>query len=402
MGKALEGIRVVDFTHDQAGPSSTQILAWLGADVIKIERPPIGDRARRLWAGSRKDVDSFFFLLLNSNKRSIRLDLKTPEGKEIALRLIREADIVAENLGPGVMDRLGFSYEVLSKLNPRLIYASVKGFGSFGPYSGYKCFDPIAQATSGAMSVTGSPDDPPTISGAAIGDSGTGMHLAIAMLAALEQRHRTGRGQVVEAAMQEAVLNLARIRFTTALDTGQPLLRLGNRSSGGNYADLVRCSGSGANEYAFLLLPMDNAEAFTTLLEIIGRPELRDDERFATPEARAGNAAGLTAEIETWTRRHNKREVMAVLAGRGVPCGAVLDTVEVLHDPHLRERGTIVEVEHPTRGRFPMVGCPLRLSDSPVEYRRAPLLGEDADEVLTALAGYSRDDVARLRREKVI
>jgi len=248
MSQALEGIRVIDFTHDQAGPSCTQMLAWLGADVIKIERPPHGDRARRLWNMDNPNLDSFFFLLLNSSKRSTVLDLKTEEGKEIARRLVAEADIVAENLGPGVMERLGLGWDAVHKLNPRAIYASVKGFGSYGPYSGFKCFEPVAQATSGAMSVTGEADGPPMVNGANIGDSGTGMHLAIAILAALVQRGQTGRGQLVEVAMQEAVLNLTRVKYTGTLATGEPLGRTGNRSATGGWSDLVRCAGSGRND----------------------------------------------------------------------------------------------------------------------------------------------------------
>ena len=239
MSQALEGIRVIDFTHDQAGPSCTQMLAWLGADVIKIERPPHGDRARRLWNMDNPNLDSFFFLLLNSNKRSTVVNLRTEEGKEIARRLIKEADIVAENLGPGVMERLGLGWEAVKALNPRAIYASVKGFGSYGPYSGFKCFEPVAQATSGAMSVTGEAGGPPMVNGANIGDSGTGMHLTIAILAALVQRERTGRGQLVEVAMQEAVLNLTRVKYTQTLANGKPLERSGNRSATGGWSDLV-------------------------------------------------------------------------------------------------------------------------------------------------------------------
>src|SRR6266540_491550 len=274
MSQALEGIRVIDFTHDQAGPSCTQMLAWLGADVIKIERPPHGDRARRLWATPGDPADSYFFLLLNSNKRSIVIDLKTVEGKEIARRLVREADVVAENLGPGVMERLGLGYEAVKVLNPRAVYASVKGFGSYGPYSAYKCFEMIAQATSGAMSITGYPDQPPVMIGANVGDAGTGMHLTIAILAALVQRQATGRGQLVEVAMQEAVLNITRVKFTPTLSNGQPLERTGNRSLSGAYADLVRCAGTGGNDYVYLMLPPDNAEPFEALAQIIDRPDL--------------------------------------------------------------------------------------------------------------------------------
>jgi formyl-CoA transferase len=402
MSKALEGIRVIDFTHDQAGPACTQMLAWLGADVIKIERPPHGDRARKLWYSDRADIDSYFFLLLNSSKRSVVLDLKTAEGKEIAQRLVREADVVAENLGPGVMDRLGLGYEAVRALNPRAIYASVKGFGSFGPYSGFKCFEMIAQATSGGMSITGEADRPPVVTGVNVGDAGTGMHLAIAILAALVQRQNTGRGQLVEVAMQEAVLNIMRVKFTPTLTNGRPLERMGNRSASGAYADLVRCAGAGPNDYVYMMLPPDNAEPFQALVDVIGRADLLSDDRFRTPPARARHVEELTTVIESWTMKRDKHEVMRALAGRGIPCGAVLDTAEVLHDPHLRERGMVFDLEHPTRGRFAMIGSPLRLSDSPVEASRAPLFGEHTEEVLTALAGYTREDVRRLREKGVV
>jgi formyl-CoA transferase len=402
MSKALDGIRVIDFTHDQAGPACTQMLAWLGADVIKIERPPGGDRARRLWYSDRADLDSYFFLLLNSNKRSTVINLKTEEGKEIARRLVREADVVAENLGPGVMERLGLGYEAVKAINPRAIYASVKGFGSFGPYSSFKCFEMIAQATSGAMSVTGFPDGPPAVTGVNVGDAGTGMHLTIAILAALVQRQATGRGQLVEVAMQEAVLNITRVKFTPTLSTGRPLERMGNRSASGAYADLVRCAGAGVNDYVYLMLPPDNAEPFEALVDIIGRDDLRRDARFSTPPARANHIEALTAVIEGWTMKRDKHEVMRAFAGRGIPCGAVLDTAEVLADPHLRERGTVFDLEHPTRGRFAMIGSPLRLSDSPIEVSRAPLFGEHTEEVLRTLAGCSADEVQRLREKGVL
>jgi formyl-CoA transferase len=407
MSQALEGIRVIDFTHDQAGPSCTQMLAWLGADVIKIERPPNGDRARKLWNSDNPNVDSFFFLLLNSNKRSTVIDLKTDEGKEIARRLIKECDVVAENLGPGVMNRLGLGYDEVKQLNPRAVYASVKGFGSYGPYSGYKCFEPVAQATSGAMSVTGEADGPPLVNGANIGDSGTGMHLAMAILAALVQRGRTGEGQLVEVAMQEAVLNLTRVKFTGTLATGEPLQRSGNRSPTGGYSDLIRCAGTkgkdgGVNDYIYIIVPPDNPEMFHAAMEVIGRPELREDERFKNAAARAKNAAALTEVLESWTVSRNKHDVMKAFAGRGIVCGAVLDTSEVLSDPHLRERGTIVDLDHPTRGRFSTIISPLRLSESPVAARRAPLYGEHTADVLRDLAGYTPEEVQALRDKGVI
>jgi len=402
MSQALEGIRVIDFTHDQAGPSCTQMLAWLGADVIKIERPPNGDRARKLWNSDNPNVDSFFFLLLNSNKRSTVIDLKTDEGKEIARRLIKECDVVAENLGPGVMNRLGLGYDEVHELNPRAVYASVKGFGSYGPYSGFKCFEPVAQATSGAMSVTGEAGGTPLVNGANIGDSGTGMHLAMAILAALVQRGRTGKGQLVEVAMQEAVLNLTRVKFTGTLATGEPLRRSGNRSPTGGYSDLIRCAGGGVDDYIYIIVPPDNPEMFHAAMDVIGRPELKEDERFKTAAARAKNAAALTEVLESWTASRNKHDVMQAFAGRGMVCGAVLDTAEVLRDPHLRERGTIVDLEHPTRGHFSTIISPLRLSDSPLEARRAPLYGEHTADVLQELAGYSAEEIEALRKKGVV
>src|SRR5437870_7488164 len=402
MSKALDGIRVIDFTHDQEGPACTQTLAWLGADVIKIERPPNGDRARKLWYSDRADIDSYFFLLLNSNKRSVVLNLKTDEGKEIARRLIREADVVAENLGPGAMERLGLGYEAVKKLNPRAIYASIKGFGSYGPYSDFKCFEMIAQATSGGMSLTGFPDRPPVVTGVNVGDSGAGMHLTIAILAALVQRERTGRGQLVEVAMQEAVLNLTRVKYTQTLATGKPLERSGNRSATGGWSDLMRCSGGGSNDYVYMIIPPDNPEMFEAMTEVMERPDLRTDDRFATPPARARNGAALTAEIERWTGQREKREVMKAFASHGIVCGAVLDTAEVLADPHLRERETIFDLEHPTRGRFSVIGCPVRLSDSPITAARAPLMGEHTEDVLRSLAGYSGEEIQQLREKRVI
>ena len=398
---ALDGVRVVDFTHDQAGPSCTQMLAWLGADVLKIERPSVGDRARRIWYSVPDGGESYFFMLLNHNKRSMTLNLKSEEGKEIARRLIARADVVAENLGPGVMDRLGLGAAAVLELNPRAIYASVKGFGSFGPYSDYKCFEMVAQATSGAMSVTGFPDGPPTVNGANVGDSGTGMHLTIAILAALLQRERTGRGQQVEVAMQEAVLNLTRVKFVATLATGQPLPRSGNRSASGSFSGLLRCAGSRPDDAVYVMLQADSPETFPALLRIIGREDLANDERYATPPARNKHADSLTEIIQTWTRRHDKREVMRRFAEAGIPCGAVLDTVEVLADPHLRARETVVDVEHPTRGCYTTIGSPVRLADSNVALRPAPLLGQHTDEVLADL-GYAPEARQELGRAGVV
>ena len=376
MGKALDGIRVIDMTHDQAGPSCTQMLAWLGAEVIKVEPADgRGDRARWLRRDD-PDLDSYFFLLLNNNKKSTTLDLKDPRGKSVFEALIVSADVMVENRGPGAMDRLGLGYDDLSKVNPRLVYASVKGFGSTGPYANYKCFEQIAQATSGGMSVTGDVDGPPVVIGPNVGDSGTGMHAVVGILAALFQRNATGRGQRVEVAMQEAVLNLTRVRFTGTLATGEAEPRLdGLRGVRlGSVAGLYECAPGGPNDYVYLMLPHDNLGMFKAAMRVIDDEDAGEDPRFATGELRARNAGDVMRTIEKWTRQRDKYEVMEAFAEAGVPCGAVFDTKEVLEHPHLVERGAVAAVEHPARGAYAMIGCPVVLSDSPVEVERAPAL----------------------------
>ena len=404
MGKALEGIRVIDMTHDQAGPSCTQMLAWLGAEVIKIEMADgVGDRARWLRRDD-PDLDSYFFLLLNNNKKSTTLNLRDPRGKELFRTLIKSADIMAENRGPGAMDRLGLGYEDLKKINPKLIYAAVKGFGSYGPYSDYKCFEPVAQATSGALSCTGFDDRPPAILGANVGDSGTGMHTVIGILAALVQRGVTGEGQLVEVAMQEAVLNLTRVRFTGTLTDGsaEPRQTSYEGRRPGSIGGLFTCAPGGPNDYVYLMLPPDNPGMFPLAMKGMGREDLVEDERFATTEARASNADALGAIIEEWCASMDKRDVMAAFAGAGVPCGAVYDTSEVIDDAHLREREMITDVTHPTRDTYPMIGCPVRLSESPVEVTRAPLYGEHSDEIFSTLGELSQAEIDNLRSDKVV
>ena len=404
MGKALDGIRVIDMTHDQAGPSCTQLLAWLGAEVIKIEMADgRGDRARWLRRDD-PDLDSYFFLLLNNNKKSTTLDLRNPKGKKLFKTLIKNADLMVENRGPGAMERLGLGYEDLSAINPRLIYASVKGFGSYGPYSDYKCFEQIAQATSGAMSITGFADRPPSPMGANVGDSGTGMHMAIGILAALVQRNATGKGQMVEVAMQEAVLNLTRVQFTGTLATGEPEPRQEGTRGGrpGEVRGLFACAPGGPSDYVYLMFPPDNPGMFTAAMRAMGREDLTDDPRFATPDQRRQNSAELMETVEAWTSARDKREVMDILASQGVPCGAVFDTSEVLEHPHLREREMATEVQHSTRGRVPMIGCPVRLSDSSVELSAAPLYGEHTDQIFTLLGGLTQEQIEELRQEKVI
>ncbi len=398
MAKALDGIVVLDLTQYEAGPSCAQMLAWLGADVIKIE-PPGGEPGRRALS-ERPDQDAFFFLLLNANKKSVTLDLKSAEGRALLTRMVERADVLVENFGPGSMERLGFGYEDLRRLNPRIIAASVKGFGSSGPYADYKSFEMIAQAMGGAMSVTGAADGPPVRVEAGLGDTGAGLHLAIGILAAIVQRQTTGIGQRVEVAQQDAVLNLVRIHLREQYVTGKPVPRRGNRSPGASPSNMYRCRPFGPNDYVFIHCA--TLEMWRTLSKILGRPELGDDPKLADRMGRVARNDELDALVEAWTEKRTKHEAMETLAGAGIPCGAVLDSGEVLTDPSLVERGMVVELDHPTRGRFLMPGNPVRLSDSPTDVKRAPLLGEHNAEVLGRWLGCGADELTALARKRVI
>ena len=409
MGKALEGIRVVDMTHVQSGPSSTQILAWLGADVVKIEAPGRGDVTR----GQLRDVpdaDSLYFTMLNCNKRSITLNMKSDAGKEVFTRLVRDADVLVENFGPGVMDRFGFTWERLHEINERLVYASIKGFGP-GRYAHFKAYEVVAQAMGGAMSTTGFEDGPPTATGAQIGDSGSGIHLVAAILAALYQRTHTGRGQRVQVAMQEAVLNLCRVKLRDQQRLahgplkeypnsvfGDEVPRSGNASGGGQPGWAVKCAPGGPNDYIYVIIQPPGWKPIT---ELIGRPELAEDPEWATPQVRLSKLDKVFSLIEEWTSRLTKWEVMEKLNAHDIPCGPILSTRELIEDATLAELGSVVEVEHPERGTFKTVGCPLRLSDSPVTVERSPLLGEHTADVLGSL-GYGEPEIAELRASGAI
>jgi formyl-CoA transferase len=398
MSEALAGIRIIDMTHNQAGPACAQILGFLGAEVIKLEEPKGGDVARRNMR-DRADSDSLFFLLFNANKRSLTLNLKTGRGKELFRQLVAKSDVLLENFGPGALDRLGFGYGVLEAINPRLIYATIKGFGTYGPYRDYKSYEPIAQAMGGAMSVTGFPENPPTVTVPAIGDSGTGMHMAIGILAALQQRHATGRGQQVEVSMQDAVVNLIRVSLRDHQRFGMAMPRRGNQLGHGVPGTTYPCAPGGLNDWVFINAQQQMWPAFAAA---IGDPALARDPRFADEAGRWENRAALNALIETWTRARSKYEVMQILAAAGVPCGACQDTGEVLSDPHLREREIIVDIDYPTRGTYQTVGCPIKLSNSPAMVTRPPLLGEHTAEVLRDLCGLDADEIGRLRDDGVI
>jgi formyl-CoA transferase len=406
-GRALDGIRILDMSHVQAGPSAVQLMAWLGADVIKVEMPGRGDITR----GQLRDVadaDSLYFTLLNCNKRSVTVNLKSERGRGVLARLMKWADVLLENFGPGVMDRQGFTWEKIHEINPRLVYASIKGFGS-GPYADCKAYENVAQCMGGAASTTGWEDGPPTVTGAQIGDSGTGVHTMAGILAALIQRMRTGRGQRVEVAMQDTVMNLCRVKFRDQQRLqrgplreypnktfGDEVPRAGNASGGGQPGNALRCKGGGPNDYIYVII---QPHVWAPLMKLVGRPELIEDARYATPEARLPRLDEVWAIVEEWTRQHDKFEAMRLLNGIDVPCGPVLSIKDLLEDRSLYERGTLVEVSHPTRGAFKTVGCPMKLSDSPVAVTPPPQLGEHTEEILSQVLGYPKDAIDAMRAE---
>jgi formyl-CoA transferase len=415
MGKALDGVRILDFTHVQSGPTCTQLLAWFGADVIKVERAGEGDITR----GQLRDipdVDSLYFTMLNHNKRSITVDAKNPKGKAILETLVKHCDVLVENFAPGALDRMGLTWEHIQELNPRMIVASVKGFGP-GPYEDCKVYENVAQCAGGAASTTGFDDGPPLVTGAQIGDSGTGLHLALGIVCALYQRNTSGRGQRVLAAMQDGVLNLCRVKLrdqqrlarTGVMEEypqypnghfGEAVPRAGNASGGGQPGWILKCKGWETDPNAYIYF-ITQAPVWKDICEVIGRPEWLTDPRYATPKARLPHLMEIFGEIEKWTMTKTKFEAMDILNQHDVPCGPILSMKELAEEPSLRKTGTVVEVDHPKRGKYLTVGNPIKLSDSPSDVRRSPLLGEHTDEVLAEL-GYSRDAIAALRAEKVI
>ncbi|MDQ2106750.1 formyl-CoA transferase, partial [Azospirillum isscasi] len=403
-------VRVLDFTHVQSGPTCTQLLAWFGADVIKVERPGEGDITR----GQLRDLpdaDSLYFTMLNHNKRSITLDTKNPDGKRVLEDLVRICDVMVENFAPGVLDRMGLTWERIQELNPRIIVASVKGFGP-GPYEDCKVYENVAQCAGGSASTTGFDDGPPMVTGAQIGDSGTGLHLALGIVTALYQRTHTGRGQKVLAAMQDAVLNLCRVKLRDQQRLehgplkeypqypngtfGDTVPRAGNASGGGQPGWIVKCKGWETDPNAYIYF-ITQAPVWAKICAVIGKPEWVTDPDYATPAARLPRLKAIFAAVEEWTMTKTKFEAMEILNRYDIPCGPILSMKELAEDQSLRETGTIVEVDHPTRGKYLSVGNPIKLSDSPTEVTRSPLLGEHTDEILREVLGFDERRISEVR-----
>ena len=412
---ALEGVKILDMTHVQSGPTCTQILAYMGADVIKVERPGVGDATR----GQLQDIpgdDSLYFTMLNGTKRSITLNPKTKEGNRIFAKLIETCDIMVENFAPGAIDRMGFPWEKIKEINPRMIYASVKGFGP-GPYEECKVYENVAQCTGGAASTTGELDGFPMVTGAQIGDSGTGIHLVAGILAALYQRTNTGRGQRVECAMQDAVLNLCRVKLRDQQRLahgplteypqypngtfGEAVPRAGNASGGGQPGWIVRCKGWETDPDAYIYV-ITQAAAFPALAKVIGHERWNEDPEWNTPAARIPKLDKMFDIIEEWTMTKDKFEVMDILNPLNVPCGPILSMKELGDEPSLRATGTVVEVDHPERGNYLTIGNPIKLSDSVAQVRRSPLLGEHTDEILKEVVGLDDNEITAAREEGAI
>ena len=414
--KALEGIKILDFTHVQSGPTCTQLLAWFGADVIKVERPDTGDPTR----GQLRDipdVDSLYFTMLNHNKRSIEINGKNEAGKAVLERLVKSCDVLVENFAPGALDRMGFSWERIHELNPRMIMGSIKGFGP-GAYEDCKVYENIAQCAGGAASTTGYLGELPTVTGAQIGDSGAGLNLALGIVTALFQRERSGKGQKVSVSMQDGVLNLCRVKlrdqqrlkagplteysqFGEDIPFGEAVPRAGNDSGGGQPGRILKCKGweTDPNSYTYFIT---QAAAWKNICEVIGKPEWKEDPDYATPNARLPRLNEVFGTIEQWTMTKTKFEVMEICNPFDIPVGPILSMKEVGDEASLRASGTVVEVDHPTRGNYLTVGNPVKLSDSPAEVVRSPLLGEHTEEILSDVLNYSDEEIETIRASGAI
>ena len=400
----LEGVRVVDFTQFEAGPSCTEALAWLGAEVVKIENPKIGDPGRRLRPG-QPDDDPWYFHQFNANKKSVTLNLKAPRGLEIVKELLKKADVTVENMAPGTIERLGLGYDVVKALNPGIVYCQVKGFGAGSPYEKNLAFDMIAQAAGGPTSVTGYGDRAPVKPGPSFGDTGTGMLMAISILAALRKRDRTGKGQRLQVAMQDAMVHYMRVPFSRTQLSGQAQLRGGSdRSQPGGLVPsaLYPCKPGGPNDYVYVFTSRANPEHWTRLLKAIGREDLVGDARYDTNQARSQRAAEVDEIIAQWTRQHSKEDAMRIIGEAGVPAGAVFDTLELMNDASLAERAIMQTVEHPTTGTYKMPAWPVRFDGTPPRVKPSPLLGQHNAEVLGGWLGIGGPEIEALRTEGII
>jgi len=400
-GPALAGVRVIDLTQFEAGTSCTETLAWLGADVIKVEPPGRGDQGRSL-STDADGADSYYFLLLNANKRSVTCDLKDERGRALLRALIKEGDVFVENFAPGAIERLGFGYEDVAAINPGIIYAQIKGFASDGPYASFLSFDMIGQAAGGAYSITGDYEGPPLKPGPNVGDTGTGLHAAIGILGALYQRQRTGQGQRIEVAMQEAVINFTRVAYMRPPGSGPAPRRGDGGGPGSGMSGLFRCKGGGPNDYCYIHATRGDNGHWQRLVDAMGSPELANDPRFVSGADRASHGPELRQIIEGWTSQKDKTDVMEVLGRAGVPVGAVFSTAELSEDPFLRKRGMFATVHHPTRGDFTMPAWPVKMSGSHVPVCSAPLLGQDNESVYAELADCTPEQIRDLRDARVI
>lgn len=400
----LEGIRIIDFTQFEAGPSCTEALAWLGAEVVKVENPGLGDPGRRLQKG-KPDNDPWYFHQFNANKKSLTLDLKSERGRAVVKRLIKKADVMIENMAPGTIERLGLGYDDVREINPGIVYCQIKGFGQGSPYEKSLAFDMIAQAAGGMTSTTGYGDRPPVKPGTSFGDTGTGMLMAISILGALYKRQRTGQGRRLQVAMQDAMIHYMRVPFTRTQASGKPVLREGtDRSVKGGLVPnaLYPCSPGGPNDYVYVFCSRANPEHWQRLLSVMGREDLKGDPRYETQAARTERPEEVDAIIAEWTRRHTKEECMTLIGAASVPAGAVFDTLELMNDPSLAERGIMQSIDHPTTGKVKMPAWPVRFDGAPIQVKPSPTLGQHVDEVLGSWLGMAPGDVAALRRDGVV
>ena len=398
----LAGVRILDLTQFEAGPSCTEALAWLGAEVVKLENPKSGDPGRAL--GGKPGVDDPYFLLFNANKKSITVNLKDPRGLQLVKDLAKQADVMVENFAPGAIERLGLGYDVIKAINPSIIFCQVKGFGEGSPYEKNLAFDMIAQACGGTMSITGERDGRPLKPGPSLGDTGTGMLLAISILGAWYRRKETGEGDHLQVAMQDAMLHYIRIAFAAQYRTGKAAMRAADSSVSATTPPMgtFACKGGGSNDYVYVFTSRANPEHWNRLLGVIGREDLVGDPRYDTPWARAERPDEVNGMITAWTKQHTKHEAMEIIGAAGIPAGAVLDTMELSNDPTFEKRGIMPTIEHPTVGPFKMVAWPVRFSGNPPPVTPAPLLGQNNEDVLTSWLGIDTNGVGGLRRDGVI